>query len=342
MLLFVSCNQLDDAANNASESRDEIAVGRLLSRKAAASKSRSDYMKLMKESKTFEGKAYHAGKWMKALEFQVWTGQKYDTNRVLLEMYDEAILEFFRAIYDLNKSKNISKSKLSPFYIRSKKKNQAYNLYAMGVTLHLINPVQVTTEQRVEGYKQMSFFDVLKRGLRKIKRVDDGEIPYSSLTKWERSLDEYREEALMILAHRVDMFLTMSLVNLTDLKDKGQISALYDLKAKKNLNSLFPKLDRGKKKITNRYLDGAIKTINFLNEIEQEMLIHKDVRKMYGKLQIDKTNKDEDLNKHLRYLREIFPGPEMKFNQLDEELSAQPEADELPSEDFGEEMESAE
>ncbi len=303
------------AADAATESREEIANGRLMSRMSGSSESRENHFEKMQESESFDAKALAAGKWMKALEFMHWTGQKYDTQEVLEAMYDEAFTEFFRKLPELINGKSLARNPQSPFYILGGAKDRAYNVYAMAVTLHKkASNLEFTTWKRVEGFEPKSFYDVMKEGLEKIQRVEDGELAYGELKTWEQTLYTYRDDAIAVLNHRATMLLTMSLVKLTDLKEKNQFTALYNLNLSRNIKSRFPELGLGVQHTVNSYLEGAFKTIRVLKSINETPDLHPKVKTMYKKLVMPKTLKAADgvIQEHLSFIKQIFPDIDIK------------------------------
>lgn len=304
------------AADAASASREEIAKSRLMARSKSASESRRDALNAMMEMEGFPMKATEAAKFMKALEFQLWTGQKYDDDANLDKMLEEAVKEFFRSTNEINGDRDIHRTEISPFFVMGGASDKAFNVYAFAAALH----EQHTFQDNVIAEKQhrpesKSMLDVLRHGLRAVQRVEDGNAEYGDLKDWQKDLYRYRNEALAIMQARLNIMLTMTLKEVSNIDKKGKISALKQLYIDKNFKSHFSKLNTGVRREVNVYLEQAVKTKNFLGTIGVESEIHPKIYNMFKKMNINKSDDVPELDRHLAYLDTLFPEDNMKFKR---------------------------
>lgn len=328
-LLFSSCEIADNAkkatknsgaaAKAAGDSREEIAQSRLLGRSGGSSASRREAIKSLMEMNTFPMKVTEASKYVKAFEFQLWTGQKYETQAYKDRLYEDAMSELFRSIEELY-GKPIAGQKLSPFKALPKAKNRNLNIYALAVAMHGTHQYQEVETRNKKNIEKESIYDVLKRSLTKVIEVENGEKAYSSLKRYEEVVYNYKNEAIELINARYNMLLTMNMSKVSELK-KNTLVGLNLLYFKKSFKSKFQQLNIGEQEETNKYLDAANKVKKFMNSIGEVLKVHPKISKLYTIMQIDDVEdseiqansiltldmktKSENLSEHKRLMGEL-------------------------------------
>ncbi|MBD66652.1 MAG: hypothetical protein CME62_15695 [Halobacteriovoraceae bacterium] len=324
---FASCSKIEDMSDNAvkasensgraadaaQESREEIAVGRMMSRSASASDSRRKALKAIPEQISFENKVTEASKYVKAFEFQVWTGQRYDSLAFLKQLYEDAMNEFFRGLVELNSGNELAQTGQSPFRLRSGSKNRDLNIFAVAVALHGEHILQEhVIAAKEEKSELISMYDLLKKALRSVQKVEMGEMYFQDLEEYEKVVYEYREQALDLLQARITMLLTMNLVKVSEIKNSKMEAILLKTPFKRSFYSQYPNKNLAQKYKLNEYLDAALKVKDFLQEIGIEPVIISDLRNYYGKMRFPhiKENQTEEemdlLAEHKRLISEFF------------------------------------
>lgn len=304
---LASCSKLDDTAKNAEkatinsgraadsstraakaaeESREEIANARLMQRSGSASESRKEYLDEMMQMETLPMKVTNASKYVKAFEFQLWTGQKYDNKRYLDLLYEDAMEEFFRSLYELNGDKSLAKSNLSAFKLMGKGKEQSLDIYALSLAMHGIHNVQdsIVNDKKILS-KTTSIYDLIKNGLRAAQDVENGKLALGELKEYEKTVYDYRADALALVQVRYNAMLTLAVARLSNIKDSKMkaLSNIY-LGLPRSYKSRFQDLSLGQQHQTNVYLDAAIKVKRFMQEIDMKPELIKPLRKLYEKM----------------------------------------------------------
>ena len=301
---FTSCSKIEEmgknakdasdnsgkAATAASESRLEIAHSRMMQRSGGSSTSRREALASLKEMESFEMKVTEASKFVKAFEYQLWTGQMYDTEEYLLQLYDDAMKEFFRSLIEVNDAKSILETDTNPFRaFNESKKDRDLNVFAIAVSMHGIHNVQkyVIVPREVARKTEVSIYDLIKNALVKIEKVDAGLLNNADLADYEHEVFANKEIALKLINIRANMLLTMNLVKVSDLK-KSKVDALLlgMKKIKNNFTSKFPKLNLGEQDQANKYLDAANKVKVFMTSIGKDVELLPKLKTYYSKMRL--------------------------------------------------------
>lgn len=302
-----SCSKLDEMGENAEgakensgraaiaaeESREEIANGRMISRTSGASASRRKALKSLGEMESFSAKVTEASKFVQAFEFQYWTGQRYDTEDYLEALYTDAMREFFRSLMELNGDESIAKTNPSIFSFWKSVREKNMNISAIAVAMHKMSNVQtLVTVPRIDSQpKSLSVYELIKRALKNIELVENGELNFSDLREYEEIVYNYRDEALAITQARLNMFLTMALMESTELKDYTTTLPLVSKGAPIfSYDSNFDKLNLGEQHRVNDYLDAALKVKVFLEELNKDILYDEKLVYLYEKLNLSHLN----------------------------------------------------
>jgi len=339
---FISCSKIDDmgknakaasdnsgkAAKAAAESRLEIAHSRMMQRSGGSSASRREALKSLQEMKSFEMKVTEASKFMKSFEYQLWTGQMYDTEEYLLQLYDDAMKEFFRSIGEVNDGKSILETETNPFRaIGKNKKDRDFNVFALAVAKHGIHNVQkhVIVPREVARKTTISIYDLIKKALVKSIQVDNEEISEAELEEWEYEVFKNRRVALRLINIRANMLLTMNLIMVSNLKQSKVDALLLGSKVFNNkFTSKFSKLNLGEKRAANKYLDAAKKVKTFMQSIGMDLELLSKLETYYKKMRLPKSEVISAMsgghanyvNEHIELLGNFFEIDGIKLKSL--------------------------
>lgn len=312
-LTFTSCGKVEDMKKNAEEasknsgdaaqaaqqSREEIAYSRMMSRAAAASKSRRTAFEAMMSADTFEKKVVESAKYFKSFEFQVWTAQRYDTQEYLQALYTSSVKEFFRDLVEAYDGDLISRTEPNPFKLHKLTgKNKHLNVLALASTMHIASEVQelVTVKNLEEVNETTSMYDLIKSGLTKHAAVENGSLGISDLTDSEYYVSVYAKEAIALLQARANMMLTLTLVKVSPIRDKKSKALTLMQPFGKKFKSKFDSLSPTRKDLViNSYLKSAIGVKTFLNTIGVRLEIRKDISNIYSKMILPKALSAEDV-----------------------------------------------
>jgi hypothetical protein len=341
---FTSCSKIQEMGDNAKvasdnsgkaataagESREEIAAGRLMTRSGSTSQSRRESFLSMLEMDTLAMKITEASKYVKGFEFQLWTGQKYDTKDYLDVLYEDALQEFFRSLYEANGDKSLAKSDFSPFKLIGKgSKERTANIYALALAMHGEHNVQkyVIVPNKEELDDTTSIYTLIRDTLVKIRLVEQGKRSFAELKPFELAVYDYREDAIALMQARYNALLTLAVARLSPLKD-GKVEALNTLYLKRSFNSRFLQLNLGQQYQTNVYLDAAVKVKRLLKEVGVEAEIIKPLDKLYKKMILPTGHDDqiatsqsiskEEFNNHLMHLSKLY---QIKDHRLQDKLN---------------------
>ncbi len=159
------------AADAAGESREEIAYSRLMGRSGATSAARRKDFTTMLEMESFEMKVTEAAKYLKGFEFQLWTGQRYDSNKYLNALKTDAVNEIFRSTVEAFGDTSIVGQEINPIRVSSGKKDRDLNVMALSVALHQVHAVQkhITVEFNGTLDESETMLSLLKSALLNIE-----------------------------------------------------------------------------------------------------------------------------------------------------------------------------
>jgi hypothetical protein len=318
-MLFSSCSKLEGMSKNAtkasensgkaakaaSESREEIANGRIMSRAGAARTARRDSLENMKKLKTVEGKVVEAATYYKAFEYQLWTGQRYDTDEYLESLMEDAMNELYRNLSELNKGKSILDTNPTAFRILPWRLKRDSNLLAMALGLHKLHGLQMTVNPQLlndysinSAFKDdgMSPLDLIKDAMIKINEYENGFLSYGEFKPHEVVVYENLEEFRGLLNTRYNMILTLAIAELTDV-DENSFSAIASLilpTSWKKLKSEYMDINDAKKRKANKYLDEAFKLKDFMQSVGLAPYMYNDIQKIFKKM-VHPSRADEDM-----------------------------------------------
>lgn len=318
-LLFTSCSKLEDMSKNAtkasensgkaaeaaSESREEIANGRIMSRAGAARTARRDSLENMKELKTVEGKVVEAATYYKAFEYQLWTGQRYDTDEYLESLMEDAMNELYRNLAELNGGKSLLDTNPTAFRVLPWRLKRDSNILAMALGLHKLHGLQMTVNPQLlneysinSAFKDdgMSPLDLIKDGFIKINAYENGYLAYGELKAHEVVIYENIEEFRGLLNTRYNMILTLALAELTNVDDNSfsAIASLILPTSWKKLDSEYMELNEAKRRKANKYLEEAFKLKDFMQKVGATPYMYNDIQKIFKKM-VHPSRADEDM-----------------------------------------------
>ncbi len=313
------------AADAAAASREEIANGRIAQRTSNASNSRRDAFNSMLEMKSFEMKLTEASKYVKAFEYQYWSGQRYDTPEYLDRLYHDAMKEFFRSVTEAYGDKSIVGEKISALSLDEIQKDKNLNILALAVSMHGLSNMQelVTIPKIKQEDIAVSMYELMKRALRKAEKVDKGELDYSELKEYESTVFYYRDTVIALMNARINMFLTMTLTKVSNIK-KGKLEAIK-LYTASSFDSNFTTLNLGEQKQVNKFVETAGKVVTFMQELGLGPEYDSTVHNLFLKMRYPNSDGAELKTLSIQgqtYHKEFLDQLEVMFKVGSEKLSA--------------------
>lgn len=284
------------AADAAGESREEIAYSRLMGRSGATSAARRKAFTTMLDMESFEMKVTEAAKYLKGFEFQLWTGQRYDSSKYLNALKTDAVNEFFRSTTEAFDDTSIVGEEINPIRISSGKKDRDLNVMALSVAMHQVHSVQkhITVENNGTLTESETMLSLLKTALTNIQKVKKGLISFNDLREHEQAVYHYRQEALTVMEARVDMFMVMALSKVSPLKDSS-ISGLSLAFFKRKFDSRYLELEEGAQVEVNKYMAEAKKTALFLESLGVKVNPEAKVRSVFEKMVLPDARKLDEM-----------------------------------------------
>ncbi|MCB9091298.1 MAG: hypothetical protein H6621_10340 [Halobacteriovoraceae bacterium] len=269
------------AAEAAEQSREEIAEARMMSRKGESSMSRDEYFSRLKsdeETTTFAHKVAMAAKYYKAFEFQVWTGQRYDTIEYREKLFKDAINEYFRKIQDLTEGKNLADYNASPLGLGDK--NNANAIMALAVAMHEKNGLQdyvlANTQKDVEI---LSFYKLMEKASLRVADVEKEEIYFKDLKEYEEDASYYRDEFVELVNLRYNMLLIMGLTKISGMGESLAGMVTFLKMGISKWETRFTTLDLGQRNKVNLWLENSLKAKDLLERLGVEPRMYSDVKK---------------------------------------------------------------
>jgi hypothetical protein len=278
-----------------------------------AQETRDRTFKGIDQAKTFEEKLTEAVAYHMGFEFQLWTNGKTDTDNEEFrkELMATATDEYFRKMATF--TKKVELEEMSP----SSKKNSEQNLFALAVTLHEAHGTQIQLVQK-EGIEKITMLSMIKDSLKTNYLYEQRSVTADSFEDWMDGIllfengnaGENRNYASGLLKLRVSMLSAMVLSKVSGVTDKpdfnilgipGFVRRLRHVVSK--WDSKFTKLNHVTQLEVNNWLEEALKTRNFLAELEMDSPINKTVKKAFTKMKKIKCN---DCSKDLLESAEKF------------------------------------
>ncbi|HAZ14484.1 MAG: hypothetical protein A2X86_00305 [Bdellovibrionales bacterium GWA2_49_15] len=306
-------NEMKVITEGMAESTDDMAI-KLRVKEAQETRVRSREKLL--EASSFNEKLTQAAVYFKAFEYQFWSDAGADTEARRAALMRESLEEFFRTIYEFLPAKTKDWAELSPL----SKDNKTQALYAIAVAMH---EKQIYQELRAQE-KGFEIFDVLKmiqNGLAKLQQVESGKLSIYDLEEYERQVQIYRTESLLLLKLRFEMLPVMTLANISDIKDKGKLSILFSmLRAKtfflfgkeKKWNNLYFSLSTAKRHEMNVWLEESLKARKFLAALGIKVELEKTIKKIYQNMNTPTPDKatcatcGDEANKFNELVKELI------------------------------------
>lgn len=312
------------AADEASASREEIANGRIAQRTSNSSSSRRDAFNSMLEMKSFEMKLTEASKYVKAFEYQYWSGQRYDTAEYLDRLYHDAMKEFFRSVTEAYGDASIIGEDISALSLNESQKDKNLNVLALAVAMHGLSNMQelVTIPKIGQEDKAVSMYELMKRALIKADKVEKGEMEYSELKEHESTVFYYRDTVIALMNARINMFLTMSLTKISNIKE-SKIEAMK-LFTVNSFDSKFNGLNLGEQKQVNQFVETAGKVVTFMNELGIKPGYDSSIYGLFLKMRYPKQGSDKFNTLSVQgqeYQKEFLEHLGIMFNVGDQKLS---------------------
>lgn len=251
--------------------------------------------------------------YFKAMEFQLWTdNQSFDNDHMRDALYLDAANEFTKRLTSTYDKLKKRVNKMSPTNT-SQKHSDEQVFYAFGVSLHMNHHWQedLVTEKKSE-LQTVSMYDLVKSALSK-----DHSGSYD-LKEHEEILvnGENKEMLIELLKARVDMLSALALKNLTDKdqmtlgqKAKGALFKITGgLLGSINLPVVYSKSNEPTKKWTEKYLEAAVKTQDFLRSIEVEKRLEKTLRSAFKNINFNEQENSGEPEQKADPRREAIKG----------------------------------
>lgn len=254
-----------------------------------AQETRNRSFESMNQSDVFEDKLTDAAAYHQGFEYHLWNNgaTKEDTLKFREVLLETAVKEYFRKLQRyMDEAKD--PSEVSP----TNEDNWAQNLMVLAVTMHEVHHHQANLVHEHPELDEHSMLSIVKEGLKLQQKISNGEMERSELKDYQNALLEWHEEAINLLRYRYNILMTMTLVKVSEVKKKPSLglfglSGLY-IKAKHiyfKWDSKFHTLVESKQAMVNDFINEAINTRDFLNEIGIEVSLDKKVRKAFSKMQ---------------------------------------------------------
>lgn len=325
LLSLVSCEALDLAKQT--KANTETMLGRTGTmyqqvRSGSSSETRDTQMeKIKREDVAIGEKIAAAGKFFKALEFQLWSNTAgFDDATQRDYSFLDATNEFFKIMNDFYANVADDLDKMSPLNLEGAKKNDHAIFYAMAVSMHLVHQYQDNQAQR-RRFPVVSFYDLMKGALRKEKSG-------AAMKDYEREFvtGVNKEITLALLKARYDMLIALGLKNLVSRDDMklwatigaGAFQVTGGRIGNIKMKSKFLKSTGITQADINKKLDGAAKVKRLTNELGLELDMHKSMRSILTNIQYDEVNDQEGndmgamaannpkLKEHLNLIEELL------------------------------------
>lgn len=277
-------NRTTNMSQTTDDMKDTTAVMYQQIRSKEAEDTRNKKMAILKDrEQNFGAKIAAAAVYYKSFEYQLWTGHSsYDNLKMQELLYIDAASEFTKQLTDIYDSVNLKK--MSPTN-DGKKYRMEQAFYALAVTVHMNHHYQELMVPNKDN--RISMLKMLKNALSK-------DINGRNLTEYEEMYvaGPNRQMIIELLKARVDMLAALSLKNMTDKKNMsvGQTvkGAIFKITGGKLGSIELPETLVGANeatlKQTETYLEEALNTKKFLNQIGVEKDLEKTLKSAYQHL----------------------------------------------------------
>lgn len=246
------------------------------------------YTHLRKSDTGMGDKIADASIYLKAMEFQLWTDNDlYDDIYMRNALYLDAANEFTKRICDVHSKIKIKKMNPTNADKVTSRNNDEMTFYAFAVALHMNHHFQdivVLSDSKLQSY---SMNDMIKKALAK-------DANQKALEEHEEILvnGENREVMIDLLKARVDMLSALALKNLTRKEDMtiGQTAkaAIFKITGGRlgeiDLPEVYDISNDATKTWTQKYLDAALTTKNFLRSIGVSKPLEKTLKSAFKKI----------------------------------------------------------
>lgn len=248
---------------------------------------------MTKKDTDFKNKIADACIFFKAFEYQLMTDEEvlYDHQMKSL-LYEDAANEFTKRIGGI--ADQIKANKLNPTDESLENEEQVY--YAFALALHMNHHYQDIVVSRLSNLQTNSMNDIVKASLLKSSRRE-------ALETHEGIIVNGENEQVMIdlLKARVDILSALALKNLTNKKEMSLVQKgkglLFKISAGHfgsiDLPETYDKANDSTKEWTEKYLDAALKTKKFLQEIGVEKKLEKTLRSAFKDIDLNEKNSGE-------------------------------------------------
>lgn len=256
-----------------------------------AEESRDRRSKNLLEASSFQQKVTEAAAYLKAFEYQYWTGEEAagDDQHIREEKMMIAAQEFFRFLAELislTKEQEIDDI-FDPSITMKNKTAMAIN--AISLALHQIDDYQKILIEE-QGIKKVHMLNMIKDSLLKLRPLETGEISFASLKDYEKEVLENAELAQAILKIRVNTFSSMALSKVSDISHKGDAGKFMMMTL--GWDAHYHTLNIAQQDKVLRYLREGNKTRDYLLTLgaNNDDLIDSNLRTLWSKMRVEESS----------------------------------------------------
>lgn len=260
---------------------------------------------LMRKDADMGTRITSAGVYFKSMEFQLWNdNDSFDNIDARDVLYIDAANEFTRRMCDLYEKINLRK--MSP----TKSNEMEMSFYALAASVHMNHSFQDDVA-RNKNFQATSMYDLIKKALLK-------DIKGKPLKEHEEILVNgiNREIMIELIKARVDILSALAVKNLTDKRDMtlGQKAKALLFKVTGgalgsiDLPEVYDLSNDTTKNYTEKYLDGALKSKQFLQEIGVEKKLEKTLKSALKNIDFNEKKMSEDEKQKIDNRKEAIKG----------------------------------
>jgi hypothetical protein len=251
---------------------------------------RQDSIIQLNNATSMEAKIAAATAYFEAFEFQLW-GVATDTRDTLISLYLCAIQEFDRDVKDYVPED----MKVDP----TSKNNKTMNLYALSVTMHMLNGHAIPQPMVVGEPKiQVSMFDLIKNGLNLKAGLDSGKIQEASLEDWQREVLNNEQLYDYIIQTRENFLPVMTLAQVSNIAQTGFLGIPGLLREGKMLffdwNPSLSSMNIEQISRATSWLKEANEDRDYLNTIHVDARVDSSVKKIYEHMDLSDAKPSSD------------------------------------------------
>ncbi len=263
-----------------------------LSRSKESEETRDRKLTKIQNEKTLENKILSAAAYYSGLEYQLFAPITNDSYKYLSLLFHTAVREFF------GKLQGFISMVDDPSDISVKTRDSSEQvLLALSHSMHEIHDFYRLNAMKNSIYP-ISLYDIIKNGLFKTYKLNNNIIEFIDLKDHEKVIANYEQDAIMLIQHRINVYIAIMLNSISPLGEKGQ-GAIERFFTKISMTTLswktkFTSLNQVQQHVVNTNLRKAIEAKYFLKSIGIVAKIEPTFKRILKKM---KFVDDKKLNK---------------------------------------------